>query len=223
MIALFQNNFWLKLLAFGLAIVGWAYFRFASNALSGTQLNQQLSIPITAVNLPIGYVARFTDREASVTITTKRGQPAIKPEEVKAVLDLSNKMPGVYNVPVQLVAPDVAVQSLSPASVTLSIERVDQRLFPVTVHYVGGESRATVVSNLQIQPNEAVVRAPTSQLAQVAAVRADVPLPATAKPVDEMIRPVPVDASGSEVAGISVTPNLVRIQMRVVEGTGATK
>jgi YbbR domain-containing protein len=222
MIALIQNNFWLKLLALGLAIVGWAYFRFASNA-SGTQLDQQLSIPITAVNLPIGYVARFTDREASVTIAAKRGQAAIKSEEVKAVLDLSNKTPGVYNVPIQLVAPDVAVQSLSPASVTLSIERVDQRLFPVTVHYIGGQGRATVVSNLQLQPNEAVVRAPTSQLAQVTAVRADVALPAAAKTVDEMIRPVPVDASGSEVAGITVTPNLVRIQMRVVEGTGTAK
>jgi hypothetical protein len=79
------------------------------------------------------------------------------------------------------------------------------------------------VSNLQLQPNEAVVRAPTSQLAQVTAVRADVALPAAAKTVDEMIRPVPVDASGSEVAGITVTPNLVRIQMRVVEGTGTAK
>lgn len=223
MIALFQNNFSLKLLAVALAVVGWAYFRFASNALPGAQLDQQLSIPITAVNLPIGYVARFTDREASVTIAAKRGQPAIKPDEVKAVLDLSNKTPGVYNVPIQLVAPDVAVQSLSPASVTLSIERVDQRLFPITVHYVGGQGSATVVSHLQIQPNEAVVRAPTSQLAQVTAVRADVALPTAAKAVDEMIRPLPVDASGTEVSGISVTPNLVRIQMSAVAGTGATK
>ena len=36
-----------------------------------------------------------------------------------------NKGAGIYNVPIrQLVAPDVVVQSLSPASVTLSIERI---------------------------------------------------------------------------------------------------
>ena len=61
---------------------------------------QQLSIPISAANLPLGYVARFMDHEAVVTVATKRGEPAVKPEEIKAVLDLSNKETGVYNVPV---------------------------------------------------------------------------------------------------------------------------
>ena len=70
------------------------------------------------------------DHEAVVTVETKRGEPAVKPEEIKAVLDLSNKETGVYNVPVKLVAPDVVVQSLSPASVTLTIERVEERSFP---------------------------------------------------------------------------------------------
>ena len=54
----------------------------------------------TAVNLPVGYVAHFADREAVVTVAAKRGDPAIKPDEIKAVLDLSNKETGVYNVPV---------------------------------------------------------------------------------------------------------------------------
>jgi YbbR domain-containing protein len=222
-IQIFQNNFSLKLLALGLALVGWAYFRFASNPFAPEQLDQQLSIPIAAVNLPLGYVARFTDHEASVTIVTKRGQPPIKPDEIKAVLDLSNKTPGVYNVPVQLVAPDVAVQSLSPASVALSLERIEQRSFPVTVHYVGGQGSGTVVSDTRVEPNLAVVRAPTSELAQVTAVRADVALPNQAKAIDEMVRPVPVDASGTQLSGLTVTPNLVRVQMHVVAGTGRTQ
>ena len=96
------------------------------------------------MNLPVGYVAHFADHAAVVTVATKRGDPPIKPEEIKAVLDLSNKETGVYNVPVTLVAPDVAVQSLSPASVTLTIERIEERSFPVTVHYVGAASGIVV-------------------------------------------------------------------------------
>ena len=133
-----RKNFALKLLAVSLAIVGWAYFRFASNPIVATaQFNQQVSIPITAVDLPFGFVAHYADRQAVVTVASKRGEPAIKPEEIKAVLDLTNKETGVYNVPVQLVAPDVVVQSLSPASVTLTVEKLEEHAFPVTVHYVG--------------------------------------------------------------------------------------
>ncbi len=209
------------MLAVALAIVGWAYFRFAGNPSVATAQYQQLSIPISAVNLPLGYVSHFTDHDAVVTIQTKPNQPAVAPEEIKAVLDLANKQPGVYNVPVMLVAPNVAVQSLSPASETLTIERIEQRTFPVTVHYVGSQPGGIVVNYTSIGPDSAIVRAPTSVLDQVSAVHADVALPNQPKEVDEMVRPVAVDASGSELGGLSVTPNLVRVQMRVVAGSPA--
>lgn len=216
---LIRNNFGLKLLAVGLAIVGWAYFRFATSPLAGGQVEQQLSVPIVAVNLPTGYLAHFTEREAVVTVATKRGEPGIKPDEIKAVLDLSAKGEGVYNVPVQLVAPDVAVQSLSPASVTLTIERVEMRTFPIAVHYVGSLSRDIVVNTVRVRPSVATVRAATS--AQVSGVHIDVELPNEPKAIDEMVRPIAVNAAGNELSDVSVSPDLVRVQMRFV--TAAAK
>ncbi len=133
-----RKNFTLKVLALTLAIVGWAYVRFATNPVVATaRFDQQMSVPITSVNLTAGYVAHFTDREAVVTVAPRRGEAAIKPEEIKAVLDLAGKGAGVYNVPVALVAPQIVVQSLSPASVTLTIEKIESRDFPLAVHYVG--------------------------------------------------------------------------------------
>lgn len=214
---LLRKNFDLKVLAVALAIVGWAYLRFAGNPIVGNApVEQQLSIPILAVNLPLGYVAHFTDREAVVTVVSKRGAPPVKPDEIKAALDLSGKGAGIYNVPVQLVAPDLAVQSLSPASVTLTIERYELRSLPIQVHYMGTPSAGVVVNAPQLRPNVATARAPTSLLAQVAAVRVDVMLPVEPKEVDEMVRPVPVDAAGAEVAGIDVTPDLVHVKIRFV-------
>ncbi len=217
-----RNNFALKVLAVALAIVGWAYFRVEGNPVGGSPQLDQLSVPIAAVNLPVGYVAHFADHSAVVTVATKRGDPPIKPEEIKAVLDLSTKETGVYNVPVTLVAPDVAVQSLSPASVTLTIERIEERSFPVTVHYVGAAS-GIVVSQSSILPGSAVVRAPTSVLTQISAVHADVTMPDAPTSVDEMVRLVPVGASGTEIPDVSVAPNLVRVQAHFVAGTGASK
>jgi len=218
-----RKNFALKVLALALAIVGWAYFRFTGNPLVAAPEFQQLSIPIAAVNLPFGYVARFTDREADVTVATKHGEVPVKPEQIKAVLDLSQKGPGVYNVPVQLVAPDVVVQSLSPASVTLTIERIEQRSYPISVNYVGAQPSGVVVSYSAIGPDVATLRGATSVLAQVSAVRADVTMPSQPQEVDEMIRPSPVDAAGVPLAGISVTPNLVRVRIRFVAGSSKTK
>jgi YbbR domain-containing protein len=214
-----RKNFALKALSLALAIVGWAYFRLAGNPIVATSQFQQLSIPITAVNLPIGYVVRFQDHEAVVTVAAKRGDPAVKPEEIRAVLDLANKGAGVYNVPVALVAPDIVVQSLSPASVTLTIERIDNREFPITFHYLGPGAGAIVVKSATIAPGAAVVSGPTSVLASVATIRVDVAIPDQPKTIDEMVRPVGVDAAGAEVTGLSVIPNLVRVEVHFVAGT----
>ena len=216
-----RKNFALKVLAVALAIVGWGYFRVAGNPITGAAELDQLSVPISAVNVPLGYVAHLSDRYAVVTVATKRGDPAVKPEEIKAVLDLANKETGVYNVPVALVAPDVVVQSLSPASVTLTIEKIEERTFPISVHYNGAQPTGIVVSDSQIRPDSAVVRAPTSLLAQVSALHADVGMPGEPKMLDEMVRPVAVDSSGAELSGLTVAPNLVRVQVRFVAGSGA--
>ena len=148
-----------------------------------------------------------------MTVATKRGEPAVKPEEIKAVLDLSNKGTGIYNVPVQLVAPDVVVQSLSPASVTLTIERIEQRSFPVTRPLRGcATGRHRRRRARAIEPQTAVVRA-----ADVAA-RAGFggagrrrAAESRRRRVDEMVRAVAVNASGAEISGLSVAPNLVRV------------
>jgi YbbR domain-containing protein len=223
-VQIIRRNFALKLLAVCLAIVGWAYFRFATNPIvAAARFAQQISVPIAAVNLPAGYVAHFTDREAVVTVETRRGDPAIKPDEIKAVLDLSNRGSGVYNVPVALVAPEVAIQSLSPASVTLTIEKIESRVFPLTLHYVGGgEPGSIVVASVQLGPNAVTVQGAATLVAQVAAVRLDVALPSEPKLVDEMVRPVAVSAQGGEIGVLEIAPNLVRVQMRLIAGTGST-
>lgn len=218
MVAAVRRNFGLKLLSVFLAIVGWAYFRFASNPLLTARFDQQLSVPIAAVNLPPGYIARFPDKVAMVTIEPQRGAPPVKPDEVKAVIDLSNRVAGVYNVPVQLVAPNVAVQSLSPASVTLTIEKIDQKTFPVAMYY--GTQGNVVVSHFTVTPSSVTVRGPDSELAQVATVRINMPLSSSQASFDEMIRPMAVNSSGEEIRDVQVAPNLVRVQAKLLPATG---
>jgi YbbR domain-containing protein len=215
--AIIKRNFALKLLAVALAIVGWAYFRFATNPLLAARFDQQLSVPITTINLPVDLVAHFNDRDAVVTVEAPRGQPPVKPDEIKAVLDLSGKATGVYNVPVALVAPNVVVQSLSPASVALTIERIDLKSFALELHYMGTQS-GIVVGNVVLAPTNATVRGADSLLGQVTSLRLEIPLPTQPTSLDEMMRPVPVNSLGEEVTGVQVSPELVRVQVQFVQG-----
>ncbi|MBV8689369.1 MAG: hypothetical protein JOZ59_04605 [Candidatus Eremiobacteraeota bacterium] len=214
MLQIFKNNFSLKALSLVLALAGWGYFRFANSPVFAAR-SEQLSIPITTTHLTLGYIARFAEKQAVVTVASaKRGSAPIRPDDVKAVLDLNGLSAGVYNVPIRLVAPSVAIQSLSPASVTLAIERMAQKSFPLAVYYSGNRERALVASVTKILPPQAVARGASDDLSRVAAVRADVPLPGSAQLFDAMVRPVAVDALGTEVTGVQVLPNLVRVRVR---------
>ncbi len=215
-----RRNFVLKLLALAIAIVGWAYFRFATNPVISARFDQQLSVPIVAANLPDGYVAHFPEKEAVVTIATRRGAPPIKPDEIKAVLDLSNRTTGVYNIPLQLVAPTLVVQSLSPASVSLTIERIESRVLPLAVHYRGQRPSGVVVGSVTMQPATVVVHGATGALGQISTVRVDVPIPGAPGNFDEMVRPRAVDSFGQEIPGLDVAPDLVRVQIQFIPGTG---
>ncbi len=218
-----RKNFGLKLLSLALAIVGWAYFRYAGNPVIAARFDQQLSVPIVVANLPVGYIAHYADKEAVVTVAARRGEPAIKPDEIKAVLDVAGRDAGVYNIPVELVAPRVAVQSLSPASVSLTIEKIDQHGYPIAFHYTNAQGGGVVVNSAQVTPAQVFVRGPSDALAQVAAVRVEITVPSQPQQIDEMVRPVPVDTQGQEVTGLDVSPDLVRARIGFIQGTGVKK
>lgn len=213
-----RKNFALKLLALGLAILGWAYFRFAASPYLTARFDQQISVPINAINLPVGFIAHYTEHEAVITVASRRGEGTVHPDEVKAVLDLSGKGSGAYNVPVQLVAPDVVVQSLSPASISLTIEAIVSKPFSVSVHYQAPQA-GIVVSNVRVTPSVAVVRGAASLVSQVASLRLDVSLPQSPTDFDEMVRPLPVDAQGHEIPNLQVAPNLIRVQASFQAGS----
>ena len=219
MLQIFRKNFLLKVFALLLAIVGWGYFRFANNPVIAARFDQQLSVPITVIRLPVGYISRFPEKDAIISVAQpRRGAAAVRPDEIKAVVDLENRTEGVYNLPVQVVAPNLQIQSLSPASVTLRIAKIDQKSFPLALHYQGGQTRGVVTSDTRITPDHAEVRGASDELSRVTAVRVEVPLPSAPVVFDSMVRPVAVDSLGGEVSSVQVAPNLIRVRIHFVAG-----
>ena len=211
-----RNNAGLKLLSFVIAVAAWAYLRLTPNPVIAARFVQTLTVPIATTGLPADEVAHVADRQAVVVIDVPRGGVAVEPREVRAILDLAGRGPGVYNVPLAVIAPKFSIKSLSPASVTLAVERVEQRSVPVALHYTGNLRGNVVVTNVRLAPSAAILRATTSDLEHVASVQVDVPFPSSPSAFDEMVRPIAVDAHGGEISTVAVAPNLLRVRATFV-------
>jgi hypothetical protein len=124
------------------------------------------------------------------------------------------------NLPVTVVAPDVVIKSLSPASVTLSVDRLETRTVPVSIAYVGGNG-SIVVESSTVNPSTTTVRGIANDLAKVEAVKIEIPLGTKPGSFDAMVRPLAADAQGNEVANTEVSPNLVRVSAHFVASTNS--
>jgi hypothetical protein len=216
-----KRNFGLKLLALSLAVIAWAYFHFSAAPSITAHFDQQLSVPIVVSGLRPGLVATYDERTAIVTVEVPRNGPPIKPDQVQAVLDLNDRPdPGFMNLPVKIVAPDLVIKSLSPASVTLSVDRVETRQIPVSISYAGGNG-SLVVDSSTVNPSVTTVRGIANDLAKVDMVKIEIPLGTKPGNFDAMVRPVAADAHGNEVPGTQASPNLVRVRARFAASTNS--
>jgi hypothetical protein len=207
---------WLKLLSIAIAIAGWAYLRLTPNPVIAARFVQQFNVPLETTGLEPDESARFGERQAIVAVEVPRDGSTIRPDMIRAVLNVAGRGAGVYNVPVQVIAPKLEIKSLSPASVTLAIERIEERSLPVSLHYMGGVRHNIVVQDVAVLPAAATLRAPTSELARVAGVEVDVPMANAAETFDSMERPFATDEHGIEIPTVKVSPNLVRVSARFV-------
>ena len=220
MLNLVRNNFTLKVVSVCLALAAWGYFHLAAAPGTTARFDQTLSVPIVVTGLKPGYQARYTDKVATVVIEVPRNGTAIKPDQVQAVLDVGDLVdPGFHNVPVKIVSPDVAIKSLSPASVTLGLDRLEERSVPVSFDYVG-DRRTVVVESADVNPATTTIRGVATDLSRVTGVRVEIPIPTKPEPFDKMIRPTPIDARGTEIPGVQISPNFVRVRAHFVAPSG---
>lgn len=212
MLNLLRNNFGLKVLAVCLALAAWGYFHLAAAPGTTARFDQSLAVPIVIAGLKPGYQARYDDKVATVVIETPRNGEGVKRDQVQAVLDVSDVTDAQpHHVAVRLVAPDVAIKSLSPASVIVTVDRLEERTVPVSFDYVG-DRRGIVVEAAAVNPALTTIRGVANELAKVTGVRVEIPIPPKPQQFDAMIHPTPTDASGSEIANVQVSPNLVRVR-----------
>ena len=220
MLNLLRNNFGLKVLSVCLALAAWGYFHLAAAPGTTAKFDQTLVVPIVVNGLRPGYEARYNEKAATIVAEAPRNGAGLKPDQVQAVLDVGDITDtGPHNVKLTIVSPDIALKSISPGSVNVTLDRLEEHIVPVSVDYVG-DRRGIVVESAAINPQRTTIRGPASELAKVSAVRVEIPIPSKPEQFDSMIHPTPTGAHGEEVSNIQVSPNLVRVRANFISATG---
>lgn len=214
MLNLLRNNFGLKLLSVCLALAAWGYFHLAAAPGTIARFDQSIAVPIVVTGLRPGYQASYDVRTATVVVEAPRNGPDLRPDQFRAVLDVADLVdPGDHSVHLNIVSPDVPIKSISPGSVIVKLDRIEERTFPIAFDYTG-EGRGIVVDSAQVDPAATTIRGVATELSKVAAVRVEIPMPAHAEQLDAMIRPTATNARGEAIQNVQTSPNLVRVRVR---------
>jgi len=136
-----------------------------------------------------------------------------------ATVDLSSlgTKVGVVSVPIDVSSPDprIRVLGFEPTFATLEVDRlISKPGIPVSIVH-GPVPDALTLGDTVVDPATVTISGAASIVSKVAAVRADVIIQATGIDVDEDVRLVPVDALGTPLRPLEVTPATARIRIPV--------
>lgn len=211
------RNWPLKLAAIVLATLLYAGFVVSENA-----REQQVSVPIDALNLPIdAYLLTDPGTVDRITYLVTDGS-GIRPStsSFRATVDLSDVDPaaGATFVRVDLEAIDNRIQLISwePTRVRVQLDPFVARTVPVQVQ-MGEIPEGLEIREPGIDPETVQVSGPKSVIERVVAVRASVIVQATALNVDQDVALVPIDLVGDPLTPVRVEPATAHVTIPVFE------
>lgn len=220
MLARILNNWPYKLAAILIAV---ALHKYVNGLMNPNTTRILPGVPVAARNLPAGYV--ITDMPQNVTI--ELSGPAnilnsLRQDDgrIIATVNLSGAREGMNpsrSVSVALtgdLAEDVTVDSTSPPTVTVTVDRLQKAAMRVRVSTANIAPTGYSYQTPIVEPAVATVSGPASQLNMVREVvaYADVASDShAAQPVQGMFDVIPLDSRGAQVQNVSVDPAMVHV------------
>lgn len=214
---------WLKenlsslLLAFIMSLLVWASAVSSADPTEERVLPSPVPIQVRGL-APDLTVVGSPPLTAQVTLRAPRsvwGQ--LTQDRVHLVVDLSGLGPGTHSVPLmaRVNLRPARIVALEPAAVSLTLEALHTRTVPVRVRALGTPAVGYRAQTPQVTPTEANVVGPSSAVARVAQVLAEVNLTGLRAGVVETVPLLPVDPDGQVVEGVRVEPESARVVVQI--------
>jgi YbbR domain-containing protein len=203
MIKRITNNWLQKLISLLLAIVAWYVVSISDTSVS----QRSLQVPVTVEGLSEAQTQSGAPVTVDVVVSGRSSSVnALRPENFRASLDLSD-FTGEYQQGIVVVPPqDISLVSVSPETAIGTVETINSKDVPVTVALEGQRDPNTLLTSVSsVQSVKATGR--ESVLAQVASATAVV----TSLSGESSVTLFASDANGQPVQDITLEPNATTI------------
>lgn len=213
------DNIGTLLLSFILAIAAWVAAIDSADPIETQTLPGSISIEYAS--LPEGLTLS-DDLPSSAEITLRAPASVLRQlseADIHLTVDLSGLTPGKYRIAIgaEVDRSPVQVVSVSPASVTLTLEKRDTKTVPIEIRLNGDPVLGFRADKPSSTPDSIVVSGPASAVARVVAARAELSLVGQRSTLDEIAPLVPVDEEGREVTSVELEQPTAQVIVPIVE------
>lgn len=203
------------LTAFILAIIVWVSAVVASDPNRESPLQRPIPIEVIGQDSNLQVLGDLP-RTVSVVLrapTSVWTQLNTNSQLVRAFIDLSNLGAGVHEVPVQVqITPRlVRLISQNPEKVTITLDSIDTKSFPVNLVVQGTPPVGYQAQTPLLNPSNVTVSGPVSLVSRISEVRLTLDITNANQTIVRNQTPVLLDADNKVVEGLTVTPDTVTI------------
>jgi YbbR domain-containing protein len=165
-------------------------------------------VAVNAADLPPTVTVQLIGQRNEVVLLTS--------DDVVVTVDLTRLGPGTHTVKLEgIAARGARVDTIIPSQITVDLEVIASQLVEVRPRIVNPPPPDTEADNPQLDVLQVEVSGPQSRVQQVSAAEVVIDLQDQRTDYEDDVRPVPVDAEGSPVADVTVSPQVVRVNVPI--------
>lgn len=211
------RNVSLILLSLALAVFFWAMATESEDPTQEGSFGAPISVEVQGVDEGMMAYGLDASRVRVEIRTPKSVWDALRPEDVRAYIDLSDVTTGTVQVPVQVdvrVSP-VQLLKITPTEVNLSVELIAEKQLTVTVRLEGTPIFGYRAEQPEIAPRTVRVRGPASWVQKVTQAQITVAVQRQQSDVRSDYTPALLDENDNPVLNVEVVPKTVTVNVPI--------
>ncbi len=219
-----SRNYRTFLWAFALAMAVWI------SAVTSSDPDETRTLPSA---VPVQIIGQSTNlvlngdvpKEVEMTLRAPQSvwdQIEADPQIIRAILDLSGISSGehVMDLQIQVNARPVQIVSVSPRTITFTLEPLVTQTLNVDLSISGEPAIGYQAGDASLEPVEVVVAGAQSQVQKVTRARVSVNLSGIRENFDQTLTVEVLDDKGKKVDGVTVSPETVHVVLPVSQQGG---
>ncbi len=171
---IFQSKVFFICLSLFISVALWFFVALDSDS----DASRTMNVDINYVNLPTGFSVYAPVKKVEIKVAGKINFiSGVKASDLTAEVDLTGLQAGKYTLPINLDVPSFArMISMRPAVAEIEIYRYVERTLDITAKTEGSPPEGMILSSVLLEPANAVISGPESEVLAVQGLEAVVPL-----------------------------------------------